>query len=480
MATKKAGSKLPVRMKGRVQPTPGLRTMSEIILAGNLVGRAVLMSRLGQQYGGDRDIYEALGYPVTLTYDHFASRYERQDIARAIINRPVEATWRGAFKLVEARDAENTALETAWADLTLELALKSKFVRLDKLVGIGTYGILFLGLDDVTSPSDFGKPVNIGDRKLLYVKPFGQKNASIEKMEENAKDPRYGLPIEYKISITDPTGTTISDVSVHHTRVIHVAGELLESESAGTPRLQPVYNRLMDLEKLTGGSAEMFWRGARPGYQGRLDEGFSMSTEMLDDLKDQIDEYEHNLRRILINEGLDMKPLATQVSDPSMHIDVQIQMISSITGIPKRILTGSERGELASTQDRESWAGLIQFRREEFVTPLIVRAFVDRCIKYSVLPEPTKSYAIEWDDPFAMSSFEKAEVGKMRAGALKEFASMPAAEAIIPPDAFLELFLGFSVDQIELVNALRAEMLLEEVRDFEEPEEPVAEPEEDE
>ena len=30
-------------------------------------------------------------------------------------------------------------------------------------------------------------------------------------------------------------------------------------------------------------------------------------------------------------------------------------MISAETGIPKRILTGSERGELASSQDRDNW-----------------------------------------------------------------------------------------------------------------------------
>ena len=235
----------------------------------------------------------------------------------------------------------------------------------------------------------------------------------------------------------------------------------------------------MDLEKLTGGSAEMFWRGARPGYQGRLDEGFTMTTEMLTDLQEQIDEYEHNLRRILINEGLDMKALATQVSDPTQHVDVQIQMISAITGIPKRILTGSERGELASTQDRESWSGLIQFRREEFVEPLIVRPFIDRCVQYGVLPVATdEGYTMVWDDPFALSSLEKAEVGRTRAAAMKEYASMPAAEAIIPPNAFLELFLGFSADQIELVNTLRAQMIAEEVRDFEP--EPVEEPEEDE
>ena len=33
------------------------------ILEGNIVGRMMLASMLGYQYGGDRNMYQALGYP---------------------------------------------------------------------------------------------------------------------------------------------------------------------------------------------------------------------------------------------------------------------------------------------------------------------------------------------------------------------------------------------------------------------------------
>jgi len=88
-----------------------LQTLSE------LVGRANLMSRLGQQYGGDRDIYEALGYPLNLEYADYATRYLRQDIARAIIDRPVKVTWRGALEIIESDDDLETPLEKAWMEL---------------------------------------------------------------------------------------------------------------------------------------------------------------------------------------------------------------------------------------------------------------------------------------------------------------------------------------------------------------------------
>ena len=128
---------------------------------------------------------------------------------------------------------------------------------------------------------------------------------------------------------------------------------MLEDEVNGLPRLEAVFNRLLDLEKIVGGSAEMFWRGARPGFQGIVSEGYNMTDEDIDELQKQLDEYEHGLRRFLINRGVSLDALAQQVSDPRNHVDVQLQMISAITGIPRRILTGSERGELASTEDRE-------------------------------------------------------------------------------------------------------------------------------
>ena len=39
---------------------------------------------------------------------------------------------------------------------------------------------------------------------------------------------------------------------VHWTRVIHIAESTLENPIYGIPRLRPVYNRLMDIEKVTG------------------------------------------------------------------------------------------------------------------------------------------------------------------------------------------------------------------------------------
>jgi len=427
-------------------------------LSGTIASRASLANELGKQYGTDRDIYEALGYNKQPLYATFLSRYYRQDMAKAIIDRPVRQTWLGPLDIIEADDDKETALEKEWKKLAKEMELKSKFVRLDKLTGIGRYGILLMGTDDLTELSKFAEPVKSGKRTIKYLKPLGEGSAQIKKYDVEPKSERFGQPLLYEIAIgdesTNQTSTTLTSQTlvVHYTRIIHVVDDLLESEVLGESRLLVVLNRLFDLEKVVGGSAEMYWRGARPGYQGKVDPAFQMTEKTKEGLQDQIKEYENNLRRILINEGVDLTALEQQVADPTGQVNVIISMISAVTGIPKRILIGSERGELSSTQDKKEWDTYVTARRTEYAETKIVRPFVEWCITYGVLPKPKENYSVRWEDLFATSEKEKVEIGKFRSEALKAYTQNPMAEVVIPPDAFLEFFLGLTEDQVEMIR----------------------------
>jgi len=324
----------------------------------------------------------------------------------------------------------------------------------DRLTGIGRYGVLLLGLDDVKDQQGFVNPVKEGQRKLLYVKPFGENSAKIATYETNPSNPRYGMPKIYSIEVADVASGSSSIVKVHYSRCLHILEDHLESEVMGIPRLEAVFNRLYDLEKLVGGDAEMFWRGARPGFQGNVDADYQMTETMKNDLKEQIDEYEHNLRRILVNEGVDLKALAQQIADPENHVKVQFMMISAVTGIPQRILSGSERGELASTQDTSEWKTYVQSRREDHVEPHIIQPFADRLIELKILPKPENGYTVDWLDLFSISEKDRVDIGKARANAIREYTTNPMAQSIIPPEAFFEYCLGFSQGQIDFTKKL--------------------------
>ena len=439
--------------------------MGRLLILSSLVRRAQLAARTGMEYGGDRNVYQALGYPTNVRYNDFLARYERQDISTAIIDKPVNATWQGGVG-IEETGVENSQLKEQWKNLCQNKTLKviPTLSRFDKLIGLGEFAILLFGFSDVATPSDFQKPVS-GNVNLVYLKPFGQGDVSIKIWDTNTASPRYGMPVMYEVALDSVGGNVENSLLVHYTRVLHVADNVLTGTVKGRSRLLPVYNRLIDLEKLVGGSAEMFWRGARPGYRGKLDSNFTITKEEEDELEAQLDEYEHNLRRFLINKGVDVSAMEMQVADPKSHVDVQIQMISAQTGIPKRILTGSERGELASTEDLEAWYTLIDNRRTGFVEGEILRPFVDKCIEVGVLPQPAgknQRYNFVWKPLFEQSDGDKAKVGETRASALNKYAAQPMAENIVPPDAFYKYFLGFTDDQVESIKNIKESAMTEE------------------
>ena len=126
-------------------------------------------------------------------------------------------------------------------------------------------------------------------------------------------------------------------------------------------------------------------------------------------------------------------------------------MISAKTGIPTRILVGSEVGKLASTQDKDTWLTLVRQRRENYAEVSIIRPFVDKCLELGILPE-VQAYDIVWEDLFAPSTKEKAEVGAIRSQSLKFYTQNPVAPMIIPPNVFIKYFLGLSDQETERVQ----------------------------
>jgi len=412
---------------------------------------------LGQTYGGDRDLYQALGYKVELEYKDYYQMYKRGDISKVIIDKPAEALWGNPPKISESDqeviDKDENSLNNQWKKLVKDFNLYSQILRLDKLLGLGKYAILFFGFDDSI---DMSKPLNTdSEHELLYIKPYSEDSAKIRSFVTKTTDPRYGLPLMYEIQSLNPsTNTHNATINVHHSRVLHVVENPLENQVFGTPRLEVLFNRLQDLQKLLGGSAEMFWRGARPGYVAKAEKDASFGDISAEDMKDQFDEFEHNLRRWLTVQGVEVKELAPQVSSPKDHIDVQLTMISIATGIPKRILTGSERGELASTQDEKIWNNLIKDRMSVFAEPQILRPLIDKLIDCGMIKTEKEDYILTWPKMSAMGEKEKADIAKMRAQAIKEYLTTPGSDMLVPPEIWLRDEFGYTEVQIADIEAI--------------------------
>lgn len=420
---------------------------------GEQLVRSRIASYLGMSFSGARDLYEVLGYSRDIKFEEYWNIYTRGCLGKRIIHAPVDTTWSGDVSVYENQEPDETEFEKAWKALDEQLHIIPKLTRFDVLASLGRYAVLFLGFDD---NKEFDQPLeNSTKRKLLYLQAYHEGSAEIIEWEQDPKNVRFGMPKIYQLSLNLPGAPlSMAKTRVHHTRIIHLAEGLLENDVFGTPRLQSVFNRVQDLEKLAGGSAEMFWQGALGGKAFKTADGATLSPQTAEDLQIEIDEYIHGLRRYLRLQNMDVQDIAPAVSDPKGHIDTQLDLIAGDTGIPKRILVGSERGELASSQDETNWLNRIQERRKRYAEPFILRTFVDLLIKHGVLPTPKDGYQVFWPDLWSSSETEKATTAKIKSEAIATYVGAMGADQVVPPEFFLEEVMGFDTDQIDRIKEI--------------------------
>ena len=428
------------------------------MLSSALLARKQFAQSLGYQFNGQRSLYDVLGYKTELTFDDFIAAYDRGDIAARIVDAKPESTWRR--KPVVSNDSDPkkfTPFEVAWAQLAAKRRVFHYLERADKLAGVGEYGVILIGTSDVRKPDDMARPMaklkSIDN--VLYLTPCTQQSAEISTIDNNPGSERFGLPMTYTVTTDSNDGSVSrsSKIEVHWSRIIHIAEGLRENDIYGTPRLKAVYNRLDDVNKIAGGSAETFWQAAKRIMVLEAKEGFS-AVDDDDALTTMMDELVHGLRRVIDLQGYESKVLETSDVRPDESFRVSLALISSATGIPQRILLGSEQGKMASTQDEVNWNGRIADRQINFAEPIILRPFIDRLITAGALPRSETDYIITWPSLFELSDKEKAQVGLLKARSLAQYVgkggeNLDAMQALVPIEEFRSEFMNLRSVKVE-------------------------------
>ncbi len=405
---------------GNGESPPGL-LLNELLYSRGMILDKLLDPR--------RDIDRECGYPIDVTPWAYRLLYDREGVAHRVVEVLPNETWAKDPTIYEDEGSESeTPFEQAWSELVEYKNIFHFLHKVDQVSGIGRFGVLLMGFDDgkdlaepIDGINERGEPTGEGPpKKLLFLRTFDESVCYITAREGDFQNPRYSQPRYYNLIFRDLQGAnagglggpggvegwgsgggTVIDITkrVHWSRVIHVADNRQLSEIYGIPRMQPVLNRLIDLRKVLSGSGEMFWKGAYPGISFEINPALTQLPGMdidEDTLRKEIENYQMGLQRYILLTGLTAKSLAPQVADPSNHVDKLMEHIATTLGIPLRVFIGSERGSLASSQDQQTWNLRLAHRQEHYVSPMIVRPFVERLIALRVLPEPEDGYTIEW------------------------------------------------------------------------------------
>lgn len=412
-----------------------------------------LTNILGFSHGGNRDLYTQFGYPQSVNLSELYGMYLRNDIASRIVRAFPQATWREQPII---RDEKGSSPERDSGEYSPFVESVDKFFRTrklfsyleraDRLSSVGHFGVLVLGFADNKPLSE---PVD-GAAKFLYAAPYSEVSCQITRFDTDTSSPRYGKPILYNIQsqsinaggmTTGPSAPTKS-MSVHYSRVLHVAEMLDSDEVYSVPRLLPIYNRLKDLEKVVGGSAETFWLTATRGLAFWADKDTNLTDEAIAAIQDQADDLQHQLRRYIVGQGMTAQQLSPESADPEPNATILMDLIAGAVGIPKRILLGTERGELSSSQDENNWSKRIGERRNNFAAPFMLMPLVSKLIDTGNIPEPEGEWWCEWKDGAEISETERATIASAKSSAISTYVNTPGAEFVVPVAEFRESILG--------------------------------------
>lgn len=413
----------------------------------SLLSRAALLDRL---IDPRRDIDAECGYPKEVSAQQYRNLYDKEGIATRVVSIFSDACWTKDPEVLEGDGEERTPFEEAWVEINDRLHLLHYLHRIDELSGIGHFGVLLIGFDD-------GKPLDEPVEKggVIYLRPLDESLVEIATFETDIHNPRFGQPLYYNVQFADLNSVGRSAVAqpdlisrrVHWTRCLHVADNRKCGEVFGTPRMEKVFKRLYDLQKLYGGSAEMFWKGAFPGFS------FEVNPNLVDveidkaAMRDEFTRYSNGLQRYLALQGVTAKSLSPQVADPIGHIDGQLEAIAIAIDVPVRIFKGTEEAKLAGSQDKIEWDEKVARRRERYVAPMIVLPFVQRLVEVRALPEPSETPYIRWPDA-PSDPAKAADVAARRIDAVAKYLQAQA-DTLIPPKVFLTKFLDFDDEEAD-------------------------------
>jgi len=215
--------------------------------------------------------------------------------------------------------------------------------------------------------------------------------------------------------------------------------------------MAPIWDLLTDLRKVIGSSSESYWIMANRGLQANVDKDMSLNADDQAALQTELDDYFHGFRRFIRSKGVEIKELTNEVADPLHPFNVIVTLISGTTGIPQRILVGSEAGHLASTQDKGNWAERIEENRALHVEPRILKPFLAFTMRTGIIPLPQSGgVQLNWPDAYRMSPLERGQTAAQTARVVANITKMLESKSTraqgLMTDVEIRALIGVSTD----------------------------------
>lgn len=359
------------------------------------------------------------GFPETLTFEHFYHMFSRNGLAEGAVEQTKLETWQDfPTILVDAEAGELTPEEQEIANKFEELRLWQCLAEADARSMVGRYSAVILRVADGMRFDQPLQRMNNGLEALVEVIPAWEGQLRVSLWDDDETSENYGRPrmFEFNEQRVDDHNNQNNrrnrQFNVHPDRVIIWS---TDGTVHAKSKIEAGYDSLMTLEKIVGAGGEGFWKNAtgRPVLETdkdvRIEElkkalGATTDNELVDKMNEHIDDWNKGFDSVLWLQGMQAKNVDANLASPEHFFNIALQVFCASWPIPAKVLTGSQTGERASTEDNNQWRKINHSRRVNVCKPTIA-AFISRLRKFGMLRDIP--WHVKWSDLTESTMAEK-------------------------------------------------------------------------
>ncbi|ADU69439.1 DUF1073 domain-containing protein [Pantoea sp. At-9b] len=416
--------------------------MSELKPGENFLVNALAatVGRLRSLYAGVNGntkrtkLWDEFGYPDQIGFDQYYRAYERNAVAHAAVHKLLDSCWIDNPTIIDGDEAKESTKTTPWEAQVTKLLKKHwpKIKDADRRNLIGRYSAILIQFRDGqewSQPVDRNAVRKLKDKAIVKLIPAWESQVKPGNFDTDTMSETYGQPISYNFNEQpvgdDGTYGVVRGVTVHPERIIILSeGSEDENMLSGVPFLRAGYNKLLDLEKISGGSSEGFLKNA----SRQLGIAFDANTDMqaiasqavkagYADIGEAMNEKMLKLNRgtdsALVTQSGTTSVLSVAAADPEPTWTVTANEFAASIQCPFTIQFGQQTGRLASDEDKTDWAKRCNGRRWGFMTAVITTLIERFWITGIIDPPKSGEITLAWSDLLAPS--EKEKIANMNA-----------------------------------------------------------------
>lgn len=376
--------------------------------------------------------YRDFGWPEHVGFKQLYQMYLRNGLARAGVEKTILKTWEDTPEVWESEEASESKIEAEIRQRFADLRVWQRLAEADRMSLVGGYSGAILRLRD---DRRFQEPVDRvagGLEGLAEIIPAWAGQLTVAEWDTDETSENYGHPKMYQFNEAS-VGQGNDQQLKTRSFMLHPDRVILWSRD-GTVHarsiLEPGFNDLMTMEKVSGAGGEGFWKNAKSAPvlnvapEANLQNMAKAMGVPLDEVADKMDEqvgdWQKGFDKLLMLQGIEAKTLGITLPIPEHFFAIALSAFAASINCPQKILIGNQTGERASTEDAADWARTNAARRKDSVIPNIL-TLTNRLESFGILPE--RDWHLHWSDLTESGMAEKIE----RAGKMAEInAKMPS------------------------------------------------------